>query len=204
MLNALLWNIGIFPWFTMAATLLFFPPDWPRQLWRRLVKGVRGVAPAFATADAPTWSVPGWPLRAAVTSFVAVWIAGQILVPLRFFAYPGFVSWHEQGHQFSWQMMLRTKSGVVRFVVRDPATGQTWQVDPEEFIDARQVRKMATHPEMIRQFAHHLERVWIQRSWNEGRGGARAFGRLAEWPAIAAAHRSEPRPDESRVQLAAA
>ena len=161
-LNALLWNIGIFPWFTMAATLLFFPPDWPRQLWRRLVQGVRGVAPAFTTGDAPILAVPAWPVRVAVTSFVALWIAGQILVPLRFFYYPGFVSWHEQGHQFSWQMMLRTKSGVVRFVVRDPATGQTWQVDPEEFIDARQVRKMATHPEMIRQFAHHLERVWIR------------------------------------------
>jgi vitamin K-dependent gamma-carboxylase len=72
------------------------------------------------------------------------------------------VSWHEQGHQFSWQMMLRTKAGAVRFVVRDPATGQTWYVEPEEHLDDRQVRKMATHPEMIRQFAHYLARVWAK------------------------------------------
>jgi hypothetical protein len=104
--------------------------------------------------------LPPWPARVAVASFVTVWTASQILIPLRFLAYPGFVSWHEQGHQFSWQMMLRSKAGAVRFVVRDPSTGQTWYVEPEEHLDDRQVRKMATHPEMIRQFAHHLARVW--------------------------------------------
>ncbi len=163
LLNALLWNIGIFPWFTMAATLLFFPPDWPRQIWRRAMGLFQRVNPINAPRQQIAAPLPAWPVRFAVTSFVTVWIASQALIPLRFLAYPDFVSWHEQGHLFSWQMMLRSKDGVTRFVVRDPATDRTWQVEPEEFLDERQMRKMSTRPEMIRLFAHHLQDVWASR-----------------------------------------
>ncbi|MGE8941825.1 HTTM domain-containing protein [Leptospira interrogans] len=160
-LNALFWNIGIFPWFTIAATLLFFPPDWPRQIWRRIVELVsRSTVSAVASREVVVASIPAWPMRMAITGFVGIWVAIQVLIPLRFLAYPDFVSWHEQGHLFSWQMMLRSKDGMTRFAVRDPATDRTWQVDPEEFLDDRQVRKMTTRPEMIRLFAHHLEQIW--------------------------------------------
>ena len=32
LMNAQLFNIGMFPWFMICATLLFFPPDWPRRV----------------------------------------------------------------------------------------------------------------------------------------------------------------------------
>ena len=32
--NHFMFNIGIFPWLTMAATLIFLDPDWPRQALR--------------------------------------------------------------------------------------------------------------------------------------------------------------------------
>ena len=38
--NHFLFTIGIFPWMTMAATMMFFDPDWPRQVWRSLRRGV--------------------------------------------------------------------------------------------------------------------------------------------------------------------
>ena len=31
-LNHFTFNIGIFPWLTLFGTLVFFDPDWPRQL----------------------------------------------------------------------------------------------------------------------------------------------------------------------------
>ncbi|MEM7154480.1 MAG: HTTM domain-containing protein [Myxococcota bacterium] len=34
--NSGLFKIGIFPWMMMAATLLFFPADWPKRIWRDL------------------------------------------------------------------------------------------------------------------------------------------------------------------------
>lgn len=33
-INAFVFNIGIFPWMTLGATLLLFDPDWPRQVLR--------------------------------------------------------------------------------------------------------------------------------------------------------------------------
>jgi hypothetical protein len=31
-----LFHIGLFPWLTLAGTLLFFDPAWPREIVRRL------------------------------------------------------------------------------------------------------------------------------------------------------------------------
>jgi hypothetical protein len=36
MLNHFVFSIGISPWFTLFATLIFFDPDWPKQVWRKL------------------------------------------------------------------------------------------------------------------------------------------------------------------------
>ncbi len=36
--NHLLFEIGIFPWLTLAGTLLFFEPDWPRRLARGVLR----------------------------------------------------------------------------------------------------------------------------------------------------------------------
>lgn len=34
LVNSGLFGIGIFPWFMIAATVVFFPPSWPRDAWR--------------------------------------------------------------------------------------------------------------------------------------------------------------------------
>lgn len=34
--NGVVFNIGIFPWVMAGATLIFFPPEWPRRLIHRL------------------------------------------------------------------------------------------------------------------------------------------------------------------------
>jgi hypothetical protein len=156
-LNALFWNIGIFPWFIIAATLLFFPPDWPRRLLERL----RGPATVLMQ-PLPQAAAPSPAMRGAVTAFVGAWIVLQLAIPLRFLAYPGYVSWHEQGHRFSWRMMLRDKEGVAVFSIRDPQTGGSWLADPSYSLTEKQHRTMVGRPELLRLFAHHLERVWAE------------------------------------------
>ena len=50
--NHFLFEIGIFPWLTMAGTMMFFDPDWPRQVWRRMWGGIGRMATAAEkTAD---------------------------------------------------------------------------------------------------------------------------------------------------------
>jgi hypothetical protein len=80
---------------------------------------------------------------------VGVYLAVQALVPLRHLAYPGNVSWTEQGHLFSWHMKLRDKEARTHFVVRDPETGESWTERPRDHLTRRQTTKMAGRPDMI-------------------------------------------------------
>src|SRR5690606_12912505 len=100
--NAAIFGIASFPWMSLALTLLFFDPDWPRKQWpslRRKPKKRRSPKPlsrfGFAT----------------LLTYAAV----QVAIPMRPWFYPGDPSWTEEGHQFSWHMMLRSKDGKPTF-----------------------------------------------------------------------------------------
>lgn len=147
--NAGLFNIGIFPWFMIAATTIFFHPGWPR----RAVGFSRPLESNFR-ADFATRQLG---LRETITlSLVGVYLAIQVLMPLRHFLYSGNVNWTEEGHNFSWHMKLRDKDGRVRFHVADPAMPESWRVNPRDYLERWQVRKMATRPDLILQFSHFL------------------------------------------------
>jgi len=98
--------------------------------------------------------------RRLVIGGLAAWLAFQVLVPLRHLLYPGNASWTAAGHRFAWQMMLREKSGIAEFTVTDPASGRTWHPNLLDYLTPRQIRKMATRPDMLLQFAHYLAQTW--------------------------------------------
>jgi hypothetical protein len=60
-------------------------------------------------------------------------------------------------------MKLRDKDARVEFSVLDPDTGKKWQVYPAIWLTRRQFEKMPTRPDMIQQFAHHLDKVWQEK-----------------------------------------
>lgn len=158
LMNATLFNIGIFPWMMLAATTLFCEPDWPRRVARRfgIFKGSFGAPTdgvalhAEATGTRRSWS------RRVLATAVALYVAVQILFPLRHFLYPGNASWTEEGHRFAWHMMLRSKRSRTVFIVHNRAADSTYVVDPRDHISARWNRKMASRPDMVLQFAHFL------------------------------------------------
>ncbi|KPJ91256.1 MAG: hypothetical protein AMJ55_12135 [Gammaproteobacteria bacterium SG8_15] len=165
-LNHFTFNIGIFPWLTLFGTLVFFDPDWPRQLKEKIIQRT---GPANQNAVMTTHTVNN---QAVMTTsklaqnsllvFFAAWFAYQVLFPLRHFLYPGNVSWTEEGHRFAWQMKLRDKEAFADFTILDPVTKQSWYVEPEPYLTEKQARKMPTQPDMILQFAHFLEKKWKQ------------------------------------------
>jgi hypothetical protein len=166
-LNHHFFIIGIFPWLTLAATLLFFDPDWPKVVWRKLSRlfplPLASPWSHQGKASKQPWYIPSPAMRTVIVTLLVVWTVFQALLPLRHYLYPGNNSWHEQGHNFAWQMMLRQKLGQAVFYVRDPDTNREWLVDPRKFLSSRQYWFMAERPEMIRQFAHYLEKVWSER-----------------------------------------
>lgn len=148
--NAHLFSIGIFPWFMIAASVVFLPPRW----WAHL-------SVVWQTASLPENSAPPAPNRQRwVVLWLGIYLGIQVLMPLRHFLYPGDVNWTEQGHKFAWHMKLRDKAATVRFFVTDPQTDTVWEVDPRQYLTQAQVNDMAAHPEMILQFSHFLADVF--------------------------------------------
>jgi vitamin K-dependent gamma-carboxylase len=162
LINAVIFNIGIFPWFMLGATLIFFPPDLMRRFARAFMSpgaAMREPAPDVAAAFARQGNCPALSGRQKlIAALLAAYMLVQMLMPLRHFLYPGNVSWTEEGHNFAWHMKLRTKRGEAVFTVKDPTSGQTWTVDPLHNLQPRQYQKMAAKPEMILQYGHHLAR----------------------------------------------
>jgi len=145
LLNARIWDIGVFPWFMLAATVIFFPPGTLRPLFGRSAE-VPPEPTDFGTRRS----------RRLTMSFIALYLALQLLIPLRHVLYPGNVSWTEEGHYFAWHMKLRGKTGDVVFLVDASTLDEPEFVDPTSTLTPRQKRKMSTRPHMILQFAHHL------------------------------------------------
>ncbi|MFV9507495.1 MAG: hypothetical protein AB4911_23325 [Oscillochloridaceae bacterium umkhey_bin13] len=85
-----------------------------------------------------------------------IYVAGQLVIPLRHWFYPSDVAWSEEGHRFAWRMKLRDKDANLTLFARDPVTGTFHPIEPRQWLTARQVSKMATRPDMIHQFAHFV------------------------------------------------
>ena len=157
-----LFMIGVFPWLMTAAALIFFAPDWPRRLVRRLARLLpKRFAERLAreggdqgSGESSEWRTPRW-MRAAVVVGLLV-LAVQIAMPLRHYLYPGAVRWNEEGYRFSWRVLLTEKAGLAEYRVTDAASGRTWEVDPERYLSPLQAERMTTQPDLILATAHFI------------------------------------------------
>ncbi|MGB0930657.1 MAG: HTTM domain-containing protein [Chitinophagales bacterium] len=170
--NKILFDIGVFPILSIALTLMFFSPSWSRpylEQWfsgngRRLLKFDSKDTRYLKTSTSPKGNfkslssttsnkkMPQWAL-----GIILLYCVLQLLIPLRHHLYPNNVAWTEQGHRFSWRMMLRSKSAIAHFKGTDTKTGKTWTIHPSNYLNSKQERKMKVHPDMILQFAHYLK-----------------------------------------------
>lgn len=176
-LNSVLFEIGIFPWLMMAATLIFFPPDWPRRVLQAVKKIGQRVSLSASPSDliesevistnrlSITQPLPADPhpfsgssrtLQNVIVTALAVYVAWQLLFPFRGLFYPQAAIWTEEGHHFAWHMMLREKDVGIRFYIRNPRTGRGGVVDVSSFLTERQMSRMGKDSDMILTFVHFL------------------------------------------------
>jgi hypothetical protein len=161
LINAVIFDIGIFPWLMLGALLIFFPPDLLRRFARWFMSSGEEFLDAKPTVRLETIpenssSPSSFASQKRVAGLLAAYLAFQLFFPLRHYLYPGNVSWTEEGHNFSWHMKLRTKVGEGVFILTHPGSGQTWTIKPEDHLESHQVVKMITKPELILLFSHHL------------------------------------------------
>lgn len=156
--NVVSFGIGTFPWFSLAATSLFFPPD----SFRRIRPLARKLAEQEASLP-QVQSTPAAARRSMIVVGLVAYACIQIAIPSRRFLIDGNPGWTEVGHTFAWRMMLRNKVGRLSLRLHEPATGRTWTEGPAKYLVSRQVRVASTDPEMILQLARHVARVYAEK-----------------------------------------
>ena len=111
--------------------------------------------PAAAAATHNSPPPAGLPRSTPVAAVaLALFVAVQLAMPLRHYAYPGNVRWNGDGYRFAWRVMLTEKVGFVQYRARNAETGQAWLVAPETYLTPLQVERMAIRPDLILQTAH--------------------------------------------------
>lgn len=158
LLTWLLFPIGVFPWVMIFSTLIFFSDDFHHRILVFL-------KPIFASSKIENpvpVSVRGNISRMTHLAFV-LFIGFQLVWPWRFLAYPGNIFWHEQGYRLGWRVMLLEKAGYVTYKVSDPEAGKSSDVYPGDYLTPNQEKQLATQPDLILQFAHHLEEVYREK-----------------------------------------
>jgi vitamin K-dependent gamma-carboxylase len=169
----LLFPIGVFSWVMIVATTLFFDPGWPRRWLERASTAVRQPA-----SDVSPRQVASGRLAPLSLAALALYLLVQVSVPLRYVLYPGSVNWHEQGFRFAWRVMLVEKAGQVEFTVLTGADDRRYVVYPRDQLTPLQYKMMSTQPDMIQQFARHLQQSFIAQGHRHVRVYADAWASL--------------------------
>lgn len=145
--NSILWNIGIFPWFMIGATVLFFPDDSIRRsLWRRGLRALPRSGTDVVSAGKPRLVIAG----------AGMYLAWQLIFPFRHFLYSGDVNWTGDGDQFAWRMMLNQHEPAVLFFLQDSETHKLSVIDVNGILNSQQFVIMGRYPRLILQFAHFI------------------------------------------------
>tara|TARA_B100000925_G_scaffold284712_1_gene260066 strand:- start:559 stop:1167 length:609 start_codon:yes stop_codon:yes gene_type:complete len=136
----------------IISTLIFFSPNFHENIiaWiqRRIVNKSQNTSKSEIKTPVKNKRVTG--------ALLGIYIFIQLLLPVRYLAYPGDLFWTEQGYRFSWRVMLIEKAGYAQFFIHHPENGMKKRIDNKEYLTPQQEKMMSTQPDMILQFAHHL------------------------------------------------
>jgi len=148
--NSIVFQIGIFPYLSIAFCVFFFEPKTIQQLFLKkkpIYKGSEVKVPKYH--------------RFFITVFW-VYFMVHLALPLRHYFYDDDVLWTEEGHRLSWRMMLRAKNGFATYRVIDKATNKAIAINLDSYLSKKQKRNASTKPDIIWQFAQYLKKEFAK------------------------------------------
>ena len=149
LLTALMFQIGVFPWVMIGASLIFFSDPWHERLHEKISNWL-----SIPFQEKPIL-LPSFQVRYGLI-LAMIGLLFHLIFPFRYMAYPGSLYWTEEGYRFGWRVMVMEKAGTATFYVLDRKTGREGVVDNREFLNDHQEKQMAMQPDMILQYAHFL------------------------------------------------
>lgn len=145
--NSAVFQVGIFPYMSIAFSLFFFQPKTLIQLFKLK-------RPVYNEVKYQYPSLKNWGI-----AFFSIYFIIQLLLPLRHWVIKGPVLWTEEGHRLSWRMMLRTRSGQLVFWVKDKSTGEKKIYPYRQLVSSKQINSLKTKPDFMWQMAQRIKKM---------------------------------------------
>ena len=149
--NSIVFQIGIFPYLSLAFIVFFYEPQTIRNLFLKRKKVEIPKAVSFPKN------------HQLILGALSIYFVIQIMLPLRHHTFPDDVLWTEEGHRLSWRMMLRSRSGTIRFKIVNKESGKSEYVKLDEHLTKKQKRKVACYPDFAWQFAQYLKEEYAKK-----------------------------------------
>lgn len=149
--NSIVFQIGIFPYLSLAFSLFFFDPKIIRNIFLKQ-------KPFYASNDI---IVPKY--HTVLIALFSIYFLIQIVLPLRPQFFQDDVLWTEEGHRLSWRMMLRAKYGRIIYSVVDANTNNFIPIKLDDYLTKKQQQGASTKPDVIWQFAQHLKQDFAKK-----------------------------------------
>ena len=145
--NSIVFQIGIFPYMSIAFALFFFTPETLQRRFlpqKKLYTDGEIIIPKNKTL---------------LIGIISIYFLFQIGLPLRHWFFKDDVLWTEEGHRLSWRMMLRSKSGTLNVYVMDKATGEKKRYKYWDILGKKQNASVRTKPDIMWQLAQKIKEI---------------------------------------------
>jgi vitamin K-dependent gamma-carboxylase len=145
--NSIVFQVGIFPYMSIAFAFFFFSP-------KTLITRFRLHRKEYMEQEV---LVPKY--RKIGILVFTIYFIFQIGLPLRHWFIKDDVLWTEEGHRLSWRMMLRSRSGMLLFWVEDKATGERNNYPYLPLLTNKQQKSLKSRPDFIWQMAQRIKKI---------------------------------------------
>lgn len=145
--NAIVLQIGIFPFFALGFILFFYEPETIGKIYFRKKNTVLS-----ETINSKHKTI--------VYYILIPFLIVQLILPIRHHFIKGDVLLTEEGHRLSWRMMLRQKSGYIHFNIIDNETKKTTSYHYNKDLTYKQVNALVTKPDFIWQYCQRIKKEY--------------------------------------------
>ncbi len=149
--NSIVFQIGIFPYLSLAFIVFFFEPETIRNIFfkkKTLYTKNKIAIPSF---------------KNTALLLGSIYFIIQLVLPIRHYFIKDNVLWTEEGHRMSWRMMLRSRTGTIKFNVVNEETKASSFVNLDDYLSKKQKKRIAAYPDFIWQFAQHLKKKYAEK-----------------------------------------
>jgi len=145
--NSIIFQIGIFPYMSIAFALFFFSSETLQKRFlpkKKLYSGNEVIIPKH---------------KNLIVGVFSIYFLFQLGLPLRHWFFKDDVLWTEEGHRLSWRMMLRSKSGTLDVYVANKNDGIKERYDYSKLLGEKQQGSVKTKPDIMWQLAQKIKQI---------------------------------------------